>query len=556
MKKILYTILIVISSSFLFTSCKDFLVENNEDKLTDESFWKTPDDFKSAVASIYASSIHKFTFGHNGWNLANGRSDCYRITASNANTNHAIYMSSPTDPHPTDRYKAFYQGIFRANHTLAMLEKNAEVLSENDKNIFSAEARFLRGLYYFQLVLDYRYVVYTDQPYQILNDMLTNLTQDNNKDGSVDDKDVDFIWGKISEDFQFASQYLPEKWDKNNLGRITKGAALAYLGKSYLYSYQYDKAAEVFAQIIGTGDFVHKSAIGSYALLDNFEDLWASATCDNNAESIFEIQFGTGGGSNVFAENNNNKALTTALSKVSTYVGQGWTQIHHLPYFDDEQDKWPYCEFFQDKIKVYVKNDPTDKYASYDPRFIGSFFANWSAGGETGTIYGNRPYDMDDGRVGLRKYANYWLPSETNMSPKNEPLFRYADLLLMMAEAENELGNSAEALKYIDAIRERARLPKFADHSEIIMNQSDIRKEIEHQRFLEFFGEGIRWYDMQRWGRNPNYEYDVKAVLMAHDAMAEFPMHAENYQKGKSEIFPIPASAIDANPNLIQNPGY
>ena len=131
---------------------------------------------------------------------------------------------------------------------------------------------------------------------------------------------------------------------------------------------------------------------------------------------------------------------------------------------------------------------------------------------------------------------------------------RYADILLMKAEAENELGNTMAATLYIDAIRSRAKLPTFAENpvATATLTKDDIREEIEHQRILEFYGEGLRWYDMQRWEKDPNYPYSVKDMLIAHDGRASLNqgLHADNYIIGQSEYLPTPGIAKNANPNF------
>lgn len=559
-KAILKTVLFVFLALGM-TSCEDFLDQENPNALTDENFWVTTSDFESGMGSVYAAMWHRATFNGRGWEIMCGRSDLYWAGVSNQNNNHAWFLASPDDRYMSERYTYFYKGIYRANHLIDMLNSKAEELTAEEKTLFEAEARFMRGMYHFYLLLDWGNVAYVDKPYQVLEEMFEFLTQDMNGDGSVDENDKILVWEKIIEDFTAAATELPDMWPSEYVGRATKGAALGYLGRSYLYTYQFSQAATTLEQIIGSGDPSGRaSAIGQYELMENFEDLWSPGNYDNNIESVFEAQFGMGGGANMWTTDNNEQSLGQYISKNSAYPGEGWLGIRHFPYTEPNDNDWQYIEFFTDRFKTYVPNDPVNKYASYDPRFIGSFLINWYAEGERGTIYGGVDYNLPGNDVGSRKFANYWEEHELPISDKNYPLMRYADILLMKAEAENEIGNTLAATLYIDAIRSRAKLPTFAENPIVTatLTKDDIRQEIEHQRILEFYGEGLRWYDMQRWEKDPNYPFNVKDALTAHDGRAaqNTGLHADNYIIGRSELLPVPGIALNSNPNLVQNPGY
>lgn len=552
-------------SLFIFNSCEGFLEKSNPNILTDESFWKTEKDFDSAIASVYAPSNINSVFGGRGWEYLCGRSDLYWAEPSNLNAKQACFLSSPDDKYLLERYLGLYKGIFRANHFIHMLHSENQLTEETMKK-YEAEARFLRGLYHFTLVRDWVYIPYIEKADFVIEDMLANCTQDMNGDGNVNDADVDIVWERIIDDFKAAVEGLPEMWPPEYLGRATKGAALGFLGKAYLYTRQFAEANVAFEQIIGKGDPCGRpSALGNYKLMPDFEDLWNQKNYDNNCESVYEIQFGLQGGPNLWTDDSEEKSLGSIIARNSTYIGQGWLGIRHFNYYQDEYYKakpnpsryfWQYQEFQNDLIKTYVPVHSSDKYQCFDPRFIGSFMTTWSAGGETGIDYGGKVFDKKQGEIGLRKFANWWEPSEIDSSPKNFPLMRYADILLMKAECENELGNVADAIMYIDAIRSRARLPKISETPEVLarMDKAAVRKEIEHQRILEFYGEGLRWYDMQRWEQNPDYPYNVKDTLQAHDNKNNpvRGLHPANYIVGKSERLPFPSVAIDANPSMKQ----
>ncbi len=315
---------------------------------------------------------------------------------------------------------------------------------------------------------------------------------------------------------------MPAAHAQNDLGRATKGAALAYLGKSHLFQQDWGKASEAFTQVMGLG----------YSLMPNYGDNFTEAN-ENNAESIFEIQFERSIGGTTLGwvgVPGPDWSLTTARAITYAPAPFGWNDV--------APTRWIVDEFLAEKT---ISGDD-------DPRLKATVFYNYPGA----TLYGQNfadVYATDINKLGVKKYGN----SESGRvdekdwrSGVNERLMRYSDVLLMYAEAQNELGNATNAAKYIQVVRDRAGLPdreaEFAG-----MNQQQLRDQLAHERALEFALEGHRFDDIKRWGWLE--DSSKLAELKSHDP--EF----NGFVSGR-EYFSIPQSEIDINPELKQNPGY
>lgn len=536
-----------------------FLTRENPNDLTDENFWKTEKDFESGIASIYSVMAINGVFGGRGWEMMNGRSDEFRSFNPTNETMYGWFIASPTNDYPYMRYSFLYKGIFRANHLLKMMDEKGDFFDENTRNRIQAEARCLRGIYHFYLLQDFGYIAYVEEPYQTLAEMEANIFQ----------APQDTVFTKIVADLTFAAQYLPENWSENYIGRVTKGTAKAFTGLTYVNWMEFQKAADVLGELIGSNPN-GPSVISGYQLIPNYADLWTQSGAENNIESIFEAQFSGAGGPNLWTWDNNEASLASIIGKSATYQEQGWLNFYvYMNQNETLNDVWQYQEFFKDPYKNYLPASTQKVSDVFDPRLTGGLAFQWSAAGQTGKAYGGKDFISGgasgvpgaltfwNNGFGLRKAMSFWEQNEPEQSTKNWSLMRYAEVLLLKAEAENELGNVQNALRYIDPVRARADLPRILDQPDAgSWTQQDVRNEIRHQRYLELFGEGKRWYDMLRYERTPNTSFNLKDTLFAHDwpqRQWNNGLHAENYDVGIDEYLPIPTRALDANRNLKDN---
>lgn len=375
--------------------------------------------------------------------------------------------------------------------------------------INKGEASFLRAYAYFDMVRDYGEVPIIDfKVYQA-------------SDANVPKKSVDEVYALIDKDLAFAEQYLPESWDSKFLGRVTKSAAKALQAKAYLYRQNWAAAKAKCDEIISSN---------KYSLYPDYGKLFTEAA-ENSSESIFEIQ-------NYISSNG---AVTS-----SNYLGQ-YQGIRG----DGEWDLgWGWNLPSLGLVNsAYEPGDPrktaTILYAGKPDSVYGGTlppFADTTANTNNWPYWNKKVYGDPARRAATGSRSSVWL---------NTMILRYADVLLMDAEAANEIGgpeNVQTALNNLELIRDRARksypatagvLPKITTTV-----QNEIRTAIKKERRVEFALEFERFYDLVRW--TPATD-NIDAIHV---------LGPLGYQP-RNKYYPIPQPEVDkSNGVLLQNPDY
>ena len=515
-KKIIVLAFLAIGLSF--SGCKkDFLELSNPNVQTTSTFWQTEDQAILGVNGIYHALGYDGTFLRFAPACLDSRDDITRSPSPwDAFSAVAQFNLRVTNYMPEAMYVAHYDIIKRANAAIANLPKVAYT-TQGMQDRLMGEAKFLRGMTYMYIVLFFNHVpLIIDAP-------------QSSADFFAPQVEPSLVWEQIYKDLNEAATLLPATYEDANKGRATKGAALGYLGKAYLFNKDYTKAAQIFKQIIDSH---------VYALMPNYEDNFTE-TRENNIESIFEIQFQRMNQPNLnwVGEPPADNDHTTARG--ITYAPQpfGWG--------DMAINKWIFDEY---KIEKTTSGE-------YDPRLFATVTFDYPGC----TLYGKTfreawPYTGADtakwaNMFFCRKYENVnsGRPDEFDWrSGINERLMRYSDILLMYAECQLELGSNADAAKYIQIVRNRANLPdREAEFA--AMPKAQLFDQLTHERALEFCLEGHRFDDIVRWGWLTDPA--KLAMLKAHDA------EWNGYIAGK-EHMPIPQIEMDTNPNAIQNPSY
>jgi hypothetical protein len=298
------------------------------------------------------------------------------------------------------------------------------------------------------------------------------------------------------------------------------------LGKAYLQEHKYQQAKDALNWLVeGAGK-------GTYALLPNYADNF-SPTAENNKESILEINFKAQ--QSVTDEDDPNSNMGNQREPFFAPSPPGFNDL--------EMHRWVIYEFMQEKTITNQR----------DPRLaVTAIFDSTDERGPDFSMFWGKSFSQllssTDKRVWYRKYENDQTSTGiTFEGEKNVKVIRYADVLLMYAEALNQLNQTAAAYPYVDMVRERAGLPKLSI-AKPGLSQANFLKQLMHERITELTGEDVRWNDLARWG----YLDDQSKIneLKARDF--EF----NNFILGKSKYLPIPQSEIDINPHLAQNQGY
>jgi hypothetical protein len=403
-----------------------------------------------------------------------------------------------------------YQAIFRANQVVDNVPGIA--MDPNTRSRIVGEAKFIRGLLYFNLVN-----LFGNIPLQVT----TSAPQD--LPGTATPAAV---YAQIEADLKDAAAVLPPSYTGGDIGRATKGAALALLGKVQLQQLKYSEASATLAQVVTMNyKLMGEPGTRGKTYADNFTSM-----DENNEESVFEIQFGDRSqlASGVRGLN---------IAKMIGPCGPG--------YCDGRPTQWFFDQF----------NLETTTTGGVDPRRDVTIFSPTSTD-VYGRTYVDR-YGPTDRTLFFKKYGEYYLNVDQDWdAPINYRVIRFADVLLMQAEALNGQNNTAGAYPLINRVRARSNLAPLPGG----LTQAQMRDRILHERLLEFGLEGQRWLDMKRYNL---FSSVVKADVggagcpaIAEPYLAGCDAEYRSFTVGKSELLPIPQTERNVNPNVTQNPGW
>ncbi|MCX6218184.1 RagB/SusD family nutrient uptake outer membrane protein [Spirosoma sp.] len=481
------------------------------------------------------------------------------------------YEILPSNGDINDKWKGMYEGISRANAVLRTLPSASADVSDADKKRLAAEARFLRGHYYFELKRSFNMVPYIDE------------TLDYGAGIELVKNDVD-IWPKIEEDFKFAQDNLPEA--QGAAGRANKWAATAYLAKTYLYQKKYTAAKPLFDQVIANG----KTTNGKkYGLVANYTDVFNAAK-DNSEESVFAIQaaVNTGDVANSAQELDLNFPYNTGSNGPAGCCGFFAPSFELANSFRVNANGLPLLDGSYNSGANQLKNDQgIDSKAAFtpdagpvDPRL------DWSIGRRgipylDWMVHPGLDWIRDQSYAGPfspKKFVFYRSQDKTltdgsswtdGYSAINYNIIRYADVLLMAAETEIEAGSLEVARGYINQVRTRAANADawvktsdgknaanyvISNYTTPFASKDDALAAVRFERKLELSGEGHRFYDLVRWGiaapvLNAYLSYESQKLPLGYSGA--------KFTAGKDEYFPIPQVQMDLQKGIFkQNPGY
>jgi starch-binding outer membrane protein, SusD/RagB family len=448
MKKIIATIIL---SAGLFASCTDSEVTPTS-FVTEDNYFKTQDDAIASVTAVYASLSldpgEQSLFGRNLYFLTDMGSD-YAAAGVSATNPQVRAMSNLTHDATSDRvqvaWRQIYNGINRANVSIDNIPKVAG--SEAVKTRLINEAKFIRGLLYFQAVRLWGGVpIVLHEPTSIKLESLKSRRET-----------VDAVYAQIISDLN-AAETLPATYPASDLGRATSGAAKAILAKVYLTRKDYPNAILKAREVINGGY--------GYGLFESFQDIFTK-TKKNGKEHIFSVQF---------EPNQAGNGSSGSTFQSTSFIGFTATEP---------------ADIISDVALFY------DIYQPGDTRRDVSYAKQLPVPGTT-TIY-TFPKPI------FKKYIDFTNLATPGNVAINFPIIRYADILLSLAEAINEQGTpTPEAYELINQVRRRAFAKPIATPDPAIdlsgLNQTTFRAAIQEERKKEFVQEGQRWFDLVRWG--------------------------------------------------------
>lgn len=527
-----------------FSSCNDWLTEETPGTTKVSEFFTSLSTAEAVVNAAYVPMTWEFGttyypewyFGDivsddalKGGQDINDGADLRELENFKANSDNEILLGY---------YRAQWQGIQRANLAIDEIP-TTRIATEGDeaekqakyRDRYLGEAYFLRGFYYFRLARMFGGMPLIDYVIKSSNQWAqTRSTMDETLNFAIEDfkRAENLLWEK-------------DKYSNEELGRATKGAAQAMLLKANLYRADYlrnagneTEAQKYFAEAAKWGKEVINSR--QYSLWPNYLDNFRLAN-ENGRESVFEIQYTEEATSDYGGEGYTRGTMTTILqrSRSSAFGEAGWGYDRPTQNLYNEYEAG-------DARRDETILVPTDEQIETPAQEI-----------YCGDRMLNRKYAMynDGTNGGIYKLAH------ATRSPKNNIQIRYADVLLMYAEACCESGDLPSAKSALKEVRDRAGLSQFP-YTAVIQgqtvtfndNQEDLRKAIRHERRVELAMEGHRWFDITRWG----IAKETMDTYMAGETEEAKELYG-TFQKGKHELFPIPSKEIDLS-GIEQNPNW
>ncbi len=574
-KHFFYTLLI--GAGLLYTGCSDFLDSSTPKGIVSQDEVATPENADKLVTAAYAYLVtgEDMNSSFQLWQLGNVRSDdAYKGGANTEDGSHMYFCEIAKGLTADlwmfdDLWYRLYSGINRVNEALRVLDKMDET-QYPQKNARIAEMRFLRGHYMFKLKELFKFVPYIDE----------NVPTDEYRTVRNDTYTNDELWQKVADDFQFAYDNLPVS--QMEKGRPTQAAAAAYLAKTYLFKayHQDDKATNQVTSI-------HKEDLqkvitytdpaiytnGGFGLEQDFAYNFLPQY-ENGKESVWAIQYSQDDGTKY---GNLNFAFELTAPQGIGCCDFNKPSQNLVNNFETDSKGLP-VENYQ--TKANGNYDGSQKTQTVDPRLYHTvaipgypykynpdveFTDGWSRSANIYGKYASLKENVDKECSCLKKNGVFYANS------KNWIVLRYADVMLMRAEAEVELaaqgaqgGNVADALQLVNALRTRAENSntlifdygvnyKVGTYDASWQNVDKAREAVRRERRLELAMECGRFFDLVRWGvadQVMNAYYNSEKNLRSY-------LNDGFFTKNKNEYCPIPQKQINYSKGIYkQNPGW
>ena len=556
MKAIKYIITLVLATS-LVSSCT-FLDYDPHGILNEEQV-KDPSQVDALCTAAYASlGNDHYDKPFSLWPYGNVRSDDAYKGGNDQADIAAFHYYEISENIRTDFGEAdglwfyIFEAISRTNSALSVL-KTMDDNEFKNRNSRMGEMYFLRGHFYFMLKLVFGHIPFIDEDlpldeYDLVSNTLPNDEQ----------------WGLICRDFQKAYELLPIS--QNEIGRANKIAAAAYLSKAYLFkAYRQDEMNNVNAtpntedlnKVIEFSEVVMNS---TYGLEPDIANNFLPGAFQNGKESIFAIQYSTDDGT-MFGRLNWSDVLSVPMGlgccdfhKPSQNLVNAYKTVNGLPDFNNyDQKDYNAIQDMVDPRLYHTVALPGMPY-KYNEELI--YEENWN---RTPTVYGYY--------ASLKENVDPSCDCFKNVSPfyansKNRIVLRYADIMLVRAEALVELGRETEARPLINSLRERAQSNVFIPYANNLSiasypatgwTREFAREAVRWERRLELAMEGHRFFDLVRWG----IANDVLNSYFKTEGERRFYLKEGNFDKNKDEYIPIPQQQINFTEGIYQqNPGW
>ncbi|MEX1211431.1 MAG: RagB/SusD family nutrient uptake outer membrane protein [Balneolaceae bacterium] len=473
--KLLFPLLLLL----ILSACDDdFLVKAPHDAISEDGYYNSEDRAISAINAVYATLGNADLYEDWMVRILEVPSDDV-VLARSTGLEYNNWSFTAADGILFRVYGRLYEGIYRANVVLERVP-GIDDMDAADKERILGEAKFLRAMFYHHLT-----AFWGEVP------LITSVVE-SPEDALIAKSSRNAIYDQMVSDLEDAAAALPEPANVGEVGRATRYAAMTLLGKVHLYHENYEDAEVWLGRVIDSEE---------YRLIDDFSQI-IHVDNENNAESIFELQF----------ENPPPGGIGTRRMNWNLVqpVGAG----HQMA----SESIVNAFEAGDPRLEFTIYRDGDDFCPSCDPEFH-TFDSGLSATG----------YAIKKGMYPARNTQN---------QDPNQPILRYADVLLMYAEAANELDMLGEARDALNEVRARPSVNMPARTVLDTGNKEDMFDAIVHERRVELAFEHQRFFDLRRWGLATQY-------------LGPF-----GYEESRHRWFPLPQNEVDTNPELVQIPNW
>lgn len=499
MKKIVNIVLlvIIINASMLLSGCSKFLEESDPSNFSTGTFYTKPEHAKSAVNAIYASMRDPFSsgFGGGAWTMVEFATGLAGTDLGQAVNSYYVkdLTNTADNGYGLTIWTSYYRGIANAN--AAIKHVPGITMDETQKKKYLGEAYFLRAWYYFNLVQIFGNIPLITEPVDLLSPQLVPTQVS-----------AEEVYNLIVSDLQTAEQ-SGLAW-KDESGRVSLGAIKSLMAKVYLTmaGYPLQKGASHYTLAAQKAKEVIES--NQFKLFDSYKSM-RDLSMKNKEENIFMVQYLTG------TLPSNFQVLILPYNKNISAYSDETGGIYSTTAF----------------VQSFQPNDLRAKEKQF-------FYTSY-------TNQDNRNLVVELGGYFIYKYFDSTANLSTASSGMNWPVLRYADVLLMYAEASNEVdGPTQDAYNAVNAIRQRAELSAVSG-----LTKDQLREAVWKERWYELCFENITWFDMVRLR---------KAFNVTTKQFDNYIAHQFSYGpvlKDRELLFPIPTSEV-LNGKLNQNIGY
>jgi len=515
---------------FLTTGCSDFL-EKDPTFIVKENYYTNEADVNIALTGVYATLGNEYIYGSSlPYHLSMSDEGVWQ--RNNAITGPEVYVFGSSDESVRNLWRYLYEGIERANVFLDKIDQAD--MPETAKAVAIGEARFLRAYYYFVLVSNYGAV-----PLRIIPSSSVNSV-DAPKAPLID------IYNFITSEMEAAEVVLQPITAYGHAGRVTKSAARGILARVYLKmagaplnggTPYFQKAADWADKLVNptNGDYQHK-------LVQDYTQLFKDMAADkyNIDESIWEVEF------------YGNRIGDFEAGRHGNIAG---VQMSNEEFGKRGRVGFSYGFILGTKKLLDVYGTGTDVRRNWN---ISNYRITMGNNNTADASYTEvdataTPYNRFSAK--FRRDYELALPRHKNYTPVNFPLLRYSDVLLMYAEAKNELGDVAEAGLKVKDVRDRANA---ADSTATIgADQSLMRDFIKNERFRELAYEGLRKFDLVRWDEFVGTMSSLAAVIRANAPAGQlYTAFGPGNVSTRNTLLPIPLDELSLNKAITQNPGW